>query len=52
MTLLKAPQNKLLLLGRLQAALFMWWGTATERMMPLSLCQNWQLGKLNKEIQL
>ena len=37
---------------RLQAALFMWWGTAAERMMPLSLCQNWQLGKLNKEIQL
>lgn len=31
---------------------FMWWGTAAERMMPLSLCQNWQLGKLNKEIQL
>ena len=42
----------LLLLGRLQAALSMWWGTAAERMMPLSLCQNWQLGKLNKEIQL
>ena len=36
----------------MQAALFMWWGTAAERMMPLSLCQNWQLGKLNKEIQL
>ena len=33
-------------------AIFMWWGTAAERMMPLSLCQNWQLGKLNKEIQL
>ena len=33
-------------------ALFMWWGTAAERMMPLSLCQNWQLGKPNKEIQL
>ena len=39
-------------LGRLLAALFMWWGTAAVRMMPLSLCQNWQLGKLNKEIQL
>ena len=52
MTLLKAPQNNCFFWARLQAALFMWWGTAAERMMPLSLCQNWQLGKLNKEIQL
>ena len=52
MTLLKAPQNNCFFWAACRRPFFMWWGTAAERMMPLSLCQNWQLGKLNKEIQL